>query len=71
MKYKIKRKRDGRDPVAYIDHDGDLVIQSCEEGAGALDLRNDGFVYRDLPWEPDAQDPDNLIYPGDSITLTF
>ena len=72
MDYHIKRANPHVDPVAYIDKDGDLVIRvGNSETATAIDLQTPGVTYTELTWRPEEMAPERLIFPGDSITLTF
>lgn len=56
-----------REPVAYIDVDGDLVIKSSIEKA--ILLRTNNKVEHGWGWNPESAE--KKFYRGDRVTITL
>ena len=69
MKFEYEETKKDREPVAYIDEDGDLVIK--QYAGNAVTLFTSGQVISDVAWYPSDFSHKKLFYPGDKITITF
>lgn len=70
MKLEVNRKdRNPDDAVAYITEGGNLVFHSSYHGKAIWLDPSDGEVMVD--WGFDTDEAETLIFPGDTITITF
>lgn len=70
MKFTYDDKPAQPRPVAYIDSEGDLVIQGEQDGT-AVCIFQDGVGQGEWDFDPDDPANRSVFYPGDSITITF
>lgn len=74
MEFIIKRANAQREPVAYIDQDGDLVVKIGKDGLGkkANAFGQYGEVYTDLTFSPESAFSEaDIIFKGDTVTIQF
>lgn len=66
-------QRKAADAVAYIDDDGDLRVTDKDETVciGKVRGGKETLVVGDAHWNPEEQPYENLLFPGDTIKITF
>lgn len=72
MKFDWEENAKDAEPVAYIDHDGDLVLYPLFDGDVSNGISGSQHeVFQDLPWAPFGPGVQKIFYPGDTLTITF
>ena len=72
-KLDYKAQNETREPMAYIDKDGDLVLRAAYDDWGddafCWDaVNNDGMM---VTWNPFHEENQKFFYRGDKLTITF
>ena len=69
FEYSEDSKEDRGEPVAYLDQDGDLVMQDYQ--GDAICLMGDGMPESGFRFQPDHPDNERKFYMGDTLTVTI
>jgi hypothetical protein len=70
MKFEYEKREKVIYPVAYIDHEGELILLGSD-GEGFALSATDAKACGHVEFDPATAGAKAIFYPGDKLTITF